>query len=499
MTPKYFLAFDFGAESGRAVLGTLENDKIYIEEIHRFPTGMLRIDDHLYWNIYRLYEEVLRSLSKCINDQHVQPESIAIDTWGVDFGLLSDDGTFLRLPYAYRDAQNAKGMKHYLENILSPEEIYKRTGISIQPFNSIFQLHAMNMNQDKAFKAATALLFVPDIMNYLLSGIKTTEFSFATTSQLFNPIQMDWDESLLSSVGIVKSTMNPIVPPSTIIGTLKPEIAYAVGSDSIKLIAVCSHDTASAIVAVPAENDDWAYISSGTWSLMGVELESAIINDLSYKYNFTNEGGAENSIIFLKNIMGLWLLQQCRNSWLKSNTVLNYDELISLSLMAPAFKSIIDPDFVGFYNPADMPSAIDEFCVKTSQEAPQNLGEYVRIIMESLALKYRLTLEQLREVTGKQINRIHIIGGGGQNKVLCKFTANATGLHVISGPSEGTATGNILLQAKAQGYIKNLAEIRTVVKNSFLFDEYYPDNTDEWEIAYKKFMKIVDKSKSIKI
>ncbi len=498
MTAKYFLAFDFGAESGRAVLGTLEDNKISLDEIHRFPTGMVKMDNHLYWNIYRFYEEILKSLSNCLNVHHVQPESIAVDTWGVDFGLIAEDNTLIRIPYAYRDAQSAAGMNDFLEHVMPSKEVYLRTGISIQPFNSLYHLHAMKKSGDRALSNAKCILFIPDIINFLLSGVISTEFSFATTSQLFNPVKMDWDEVLIESIGLRKSLFNKIVQPATVIGSLKQDITKSIGSDPVKVISVCSHDTASAIVAVPAEGEDWAYISSGTWSLMGVELEKPLINDLSYKYNFTNEGGADNRIIFLKNIMGLWLLQQCRNSWLKSNSSISYDELISFSQTAQAFKSFIDPDYMGFYNPLDMPSAIDEYCQMTHQQAPQNIGEYVRIILESLAFKYRLTLDQLRELTGKPINRIHIIGGGGQNKFLCQFTANATGLKVIAGPSEGTATGNILMQAKALGYLKNLPEIRQVVKSSFHFEEYYPEETNDWEIAYGKFQQILVKTNSDK-
>jgi len=497
MTTRYFLAFDFGAESGRAVLGSLENHSITLDEVHRFPTGMVKIDNHFYWNIYRFYEDVLKSISFCVNTHHVQPESLAFDTWGVDFGFMAEDRTLIRIPYAYRDPQTAEAMPDYFENVMPPREIYARTGISLQAFNSLFHLHALRRNRDRALHTANKLLFIPDIFNYLLSGVLATEFSFATTSQLFNPVTMTWDDALLSSVGLDKSFMNNIVKPATVIGELKPEIAESLGAESVKITAVCSHDTGSAIVAVPAEGDDWAYISSGTWSLMGVELNEAVINDLSFKYNFTNEGGAENKICFLKNIMGLWLLQQCRNSWVKHNTLINYEELISLASTAPQFKSFIDPDYMGFYNPLDMTVAIDEFCVKTLQDPPQNIGEYVRIVLEGLAFKYRLTLDQLKEVTGKPISRIHIIGGGAQNKFLCQFTANVTGLTVIAGPSEGTAAGNLLLQAKALGYLKDLTEIRQVVRNSFNFVEYQPQDTQKWEQAYSKFLAVSEKSKKL--
>jgi rhamnulokinase len=495
MEPKYFLAFDFGAESGRAVLGTLEEGKLILDEIHRFPTGMVKIDNHFYWNIYRFYEEILRALTYCTNSHHVHPESVAFDTWGVDFGFMADDNTLIRIPFAYRDPQTAEAMADFFLNVMPPREIYSITGISMQAFNSIFHLHALRRNRDRALHTASRLLFIPDIFNYLLCGELATEFSFATTSQLFNPVTRDWDDALLSSVGIDKTFMNRIVQPATVLGILKSDIAKQTDSDPIKVVAVCSHDTSSAIVAVPATGEEWAYISSGTWSLMGVELNYAVIDDLSFKHNFTNEGGAENKINFLKNIMGLWLLQQCRTSWLKLNTSINYDELIALSQLAPHFKSFIDPDYMGFYNPHDMPLAIDEFCTKTHQEPPQNIGEYVRLILEGLAFKYRMTLEQLKEVTGKSFNTIHIIGGGAQNKVLCQFTANATGLKVIAGPAEGTAAGNILMQAKALGYLGDLKEIREVVRNSFSFTEYFPMETSDWNNAYKKFIIISEKTR----
>jgi rhamnulokinase len=494
MKPNYFLAFDFGAESGRAVLGTLENHKIVLDEIHRFPTGMMKIDNHLYWNIYRFYEEIIKAINYCVNSQHIQPESIAFDTWGVDFGFMAEDRTLLRIPFAYRDPQSSEAMPDFFENVMAPKDIYSITGIAMQTFNSLYHLHAMRRNRDRALHTAHRLLFIPDIFNFLLSGKLATEFSFATTSQLYNPLKKDWDETLLSSLGLAKSFMNPIIQPATILGELKADIAKSTGAESVKIVTVCSHDTSSAIVAVPAENDDWAYISSGTWSLMGVELNEAIINELSFKYNFTNEGGAENTICYLKNIMGLWLLQQCRNSWLKSNNIINYEELISLSQLAKPFKSFMDPDYMGFFNPPDMTFAIDEYCAATHQEVPQNIGEYVLLILESLAFKYRMTLDQLREVTGKPINRIHIIGGGAQNAHLCQYTANATGLKVIAGPAEGTAAGNLLMQAKALGYLKDLKEIRKVVQNSFSFVEYHPSDTQIWNDAYKKFLLVCEKS-----
>ncbi len=493
MAVNHFLAFDLGAESGRAVAGMLEEKRLFLEEIHRFPTGMIQLDDHFYWNIYRFYEEMIHSVSICTNEDQIKPESIGIDTWGVDFGLLAADGTLCRIPYAYRDPQNGEAMQDFLGEKMARESVYILTGISMQPFNSLFQLYALKKKGDFALENAQKLLFLPDLLNYFLTGIKKSEFTFATTSQLYNPISKTWEKKLFDLLNVDVSVMSEIVQPGTVIGQMKPEVARQIGINPLPVVAVSSHDTASAIVAVPAEGEDWAFISSGTWSLMGVENRRPVINAGSAGYNFTNEGGAAGTYTFLKNITGLWILQQCRKSWSRSGRPISYGDLVEIGKTVPPFQTFIDTDHTGFFNPIDMPAAIDEYCQLTGQESPQSIGEYVRTILEGLAFKYRMVLDQLNEISGKTIRKLHVIGGGTQNKLLCQFTANATGLPVVAGPAEGTAAGNLLMQAHALGYLKSLTEIREVVRNSFEVDVYQPQNISEWEEAYQKFLKVTDR------
>lgn len=485
-----YLAFDFGAESSRAVCGYLENNKLSLREIYRFKTGMLSLDNHFYWNVYRFYEEMLRAMSICAQKEKLQPCSIAIDSWGVDFGFLAEDDSLIRIPYAYRDLQVTDAMPDF-HKIVPPETIYSLTGISMQPFNSLYHLHAMKLNNDPVLKMGRRLMFIPDLLNFLLSGEKKTEFSFATTSQLYNPFKGQWEEELLAKVGLDTSLMNDIIAPGDIIAPLKDDICSQTGIRQANLVSACSHDTGSAIVAVPATGDDWAYISSGTWSLMGLELNSPIVNEKALEYNFSNEGGAGGTFRFLKNIMGLWLLQQCQKRWSDSGKEYNYPQLIDEAARATPFKTFIDPDYEKFFNPPDMLSAIDNFCELTSQSKPSSPGEYVRAILESLALKYRHVMEQLIEVSGKQINTIHIIGGGTKNKLLCQFTADATGKKVITGPAEGTAAGNILMQMIAKGQAGSIEEIRSIVRNSFDFGLYTPGMSPKWENAYQKFLEIL--------
>jgi rhamnulokinase len=358
---------------------------------------MLELDGHFYWNVYRFYEEIINGINICKNKEQIKPESIGIDTWGVDFGLIGMDSTLLRIPYAYRDPQTTRAMEDFIVNIMPAKDIYDLTGIAIQPFNSLFQLHALKSGNDFAINHVSNLLFIPDLLNYFLTGRMVTEFSFATTSQLYNPMKGAWEEKLFRKLGLDVSIMNDIIKPAQNVGFLKKDIAKQAVVDPFPVTAVCSHDTGSAIVAVPAEGDDWAYISSGTWSLMGIENKSPIINKTSFNHNFTNEGGAEGTFRFLKNIMGLWLLQECRRSWSKTGTQVSYADLVDTAKMASPFKTYIDPDHEGFYNPSDMPAAIDNYCISTGQESPETVGEYVRTILEGLAFKYRLVLDQLRE------------------------------------------------------------------------------------------------------
>jgi rhamnulokinase len=483
-----FLAFDLGAESGRTVLGWLENRRLRIKELHRFLNGTTFIQGHLYWNIFHLFEEMKKGMKICGSAIEDRPESIGIDTWGVDFGLLARDGTILGLPYAYRDRRTEGIMEEFFKRV-SRERIYQLTGIQFMELNSLFQLFATKRDQPRLLDFASDLLFMPDIFNYLMTGVKKTEFTFATTSQLYNPLKKDWAEELFEVLGVSKSIMQEIVPPGTVIGNLDRTICQETGLRQIPVSAVASHDTGSAVAAVPAEGEDWAYISSGTWSLMGVETREPVINDRTLNLNFTNEGGVEGTFRLLKNITGLWLLQECRKAWAEKRDY-DYGELVEAARNAPPFRSIIHPDWEGFLNPPNMPGAIREFCLKTEQPVPDSPADFVRCILESLALKYGHVLDQLKKIYPNPVRRIHIIGGGAQNRLLCQFTANATGLPVTAGPSEATAVGNIMVQALSLNYIASHQEMREIIRESFELVRYEPEKDSGWESAYERFQNI---------
>jgi len=482
-----FLAFDLGAASGRAILGQLEPEGLNIQELHRFANEMLPVRGHLHWNIYRLFDEIQTGLAICA--QKTRIESLAIDTWGVDFGLLAQDGAFLGLPHAYRDAHTRGAMEEFFEKI-PREKIYSLTGTQFLPFNSLFQLQAMKRAKSSLLEAAHDILFMPDLFQYLLTGAKKTEFTFATTTQLYNPIKRDWEGELFAALGMSPSLMQDIVHPGTRVGNLDVRITRQCGWRDVPVIAVASHDTASAVAAVPAQGEDWAYISSGTWSLMGIETREPIIHDLALKLNFTNEGGVEGTFRFLKNIAGLWLLQKCCDVWSRGKHE-NYEKLMALAREAKPFRFTVDPDWEGFLNPAHMPEAIQQYCKKTGQTIPQSYGEFVRGICESLALKYRSVLDELRQISSCPIRKIHIIGGGAKNRLLCQFTANATVLPVYSGPVEATAIGNIMMQSMSCGWVSSLEQMREVVSNSFGIEPYEPAPTEEWKEAQERFYTIL--------
>jgi len=490
MSKTDFLAFDLGAESGRTILGTLNKGQLDIKELHRFSNRPVSMLGHLHWNIASMFEELKTGLRICAAEPGAEPVSYAIDTWGVDYGLLGSDGSFLGLPYAYRDPRTEGAIEGFFER-MPAARVYELTGIQFMPFNTLFQLFAMVRDRSPLKDAAADLLFMPDIFNYLLCGARRTEFSYATTSQLYNPVRKDWEDELFAALGISKSIMQQIVPSGTVIGELNADIAGETGLGRLKAIATASHDTASAVAAVPAEGEDWAYISSGTWSLMGIEIPEPVISEQARRCQFTNEGGAEGTIRFLKNIMGLWLLQQCRRAW-ASEREYSYEELAEMAGSGPAFKAVVDPDCLEFYNPPDMPEAIVNFCRRRNLPYPETHSEFVRCILESLALKYRLVLDMLREVQSQPINRIHIIGGGTRNKVLCQFAADATGVPVIAGPVEATAMGNIMVQAMALGHVDSLSGIRSVIRGSCKPEVYEPRDSDDWNEAYGKFKTIVE-------
>jgi rhamnulokinase len=484
MSQHAYIALDLGAESGRSILGTIRDGQLSVDELFRFPNHMKQFESHLRWDMDELFANIKEGL-RCASRSSVRPESVAVDTWGVDFGFLKSDGRLLEPPCAYRDLRTNGMMEKFFQRV-PRERVYELTGNQFMQLNSLYQLYAAVLEDPGLFERAARLLFMPDLFNYLLTGEMKSEFTVATTSQIFNPRTMDWDQELLSAVAIPRSVMQEIVQPGTRLGLLKRSVAEETGLKDLGVIAVASHDTGSAIAAVPAEGEDWAYISSGTWSLMGVEIDVPIITEDGLNANFTNEGGVEGTFRFLKNIMGLWLLQQCRKEWL-SSTQYSYDDLMRLANEAKPFRSLIDPDYSDFFNPSSMQESIRGYCRKTGQSAPENPAEFVRCILESLALKYRTTLEQLRLLTGRKIAKVHIIGGGSQNRLLCQYAANAMGVPVIAGPIEATAIGNILMQAHALGHVGSLDEIRSIVAQSLQPVRYEPKDQEVWNSEYVRF------------
>ncbi|MFH1194827.1 MAG: rhamnulokinase [bacterium] len=473
MSVSKFLAIDLGAESGRAILGVLENNKIHLEEIHRFPNKQIYILGHLHWDVLALFEEIKTGMRIAVQKGHGDIESIGVDTWGVDFGFAGKNNELLGFPYCYRDSRTNNMMEKLFQTI-PREEIYSVTGIQFWQFNSIFQLARYADDDSDMLRVADILLFMPDIINFLLTGVKKTEYTIASTSQLLNAYSKNWDLSLLEKLKLPINIMPEIVPPGTVIGKLLPEIAKEVGLKEIEVIAPGCHDTASAVAAVPIQGINSAFVSSGTWSIIGIESATPIINEASLKNNFTNEGGVGNKIRFMSNMMGMWLLQQTRKSWLKQNVNISYEEMTKLASDAKPFKCIIDTDDNSFYNPPDMQEAIREYCIKNNQPIPGSKGEYVRCILENLAIKYKTMIEKINSMSGKKIDTLHIVGGGSQNELLNQFAADACGIPVVAGPVEATALGNIIVQAIAKNKIASLDDGRRIVAESFQVKTYQP-------------------------
>lgn len=485
-----FLAFDFGASSGRAMLATFDGEKIKLEEKHRFSNDPVSVNGDLHWDVLRLFYEIKQGILKCANSGDRDIDCIGIDTWGVDYGLLDKNGKLLGNPYHYRDTRT-DGMYDEAFKVVSKEEIYKNTGIAFNWFNTLFQLLSAKLSNDVTLKNADKLLFMPDLFNYFLTGEAKCEYTIASTSQMFDSETHTWSKNMLEKLGIPTNLFADMVYPGDKVGVLKAELAEELGVEQIPVVAVASHDTGSAVASVPVdEGEDFVYISSGTWSLMGVELDKPMVTEDALKYNFTNEGGVNKTIRFLKNIMGLWLIQESRRQWDREGTLLSFDELEKQAKEATPFASLIDPDYHKFQTPGNMPKRIREYCEKTGQKVPETKGEIVRCIAESLAFKYRQVVEGMEDVTGKKYDVINIVGGGIKDKMICSFTANATGRKVSTGPVEATSIGNVIVQGMAMGAIKDLAEGRKIVKNSFPIDVYEPQDVDKWNEAYEKWQKI---------
>ena len=486
---KYFFAVDLGATSGRTIIGSICEGQFHLEEVTRFPNNLIEQGGHFYWDIYALYFEIIRGLKE-VAQRGLEITSIGIDTWGVDFVMIGDDGAILRNPRAYRDPISFEAMDDYLKHVISRKEVYEITGIQFMNFNSIFQLYAMKQEGNSALKHAQKILFVPDALSWMLTGNEVCEYTIASTSQLLDPRTKLLDERLLASLGLTRSVFGKMFNPGTPIGVLTDEVQKMTGLGPIPVIAVAGHDTGSAVAAVPAKDEKFAYLSSGTWSLMGIETKDAIINDLSYQRNFTNEGGIEGTTRFLKNICGMWLYERCRKEWPEEVRQLSHPELQGSAMQVEAFRSIINPDDAQFANPDSMIEAIQQFCRRTNQPIPETPAEICRCIFDSLALRYKQVFQWMQEFAPFKLEVLHIIGGGSLNKYLNQFTANATGATVLAGPQEGTAIGNIMLQAKAAHLVNDIWEMRQIIANSLELVKYEPADKAIWDQAFDKYLKI---------
>lgn len=480
------LAFDLGAESGRAMIGHFDGHTLELEEIHRFSNGPVRVDTNLYWDVLRLWNDIKQGLSKAADLYRGSLISMGLDTWGVDFGLLASDDSLLGNPYHYRDLRT-NGMLELAFSKVPRSEIYQKTGIQFMQLNSLYQLLSMASSGSPILKAAETFLNMPDLFNFWLTGRKASEFTIATTSQCYDPTARDWAYDLLESLDIPTKIFGPIIQPGTILDVIRYSLAEETGSEQIAVVAPACHDTGSAVAAVPADNRDFIYLSSGTWSLMGMEVDKPIITPQSLDFNITNEGGVNGTFRLLKNIMGMWLLQECKRTWGRQGRQYSYDELTRMAEMSPAFRSLISPADDRFLAPGDMPGRIQSYCQETGQEIPQSEGAIVRTIFESLALEYRWVADRLEELTNKRMDTIHIIGGGSKNRLLNQFTADATSRRVVAGPVEATATGNLLVQALALGHLESIEECRGVVKRSFSVETYEPVDSKPWDAVYGRY------------
>jgi rhamnulokinase len=476
------LAFDLGAESGRAVLGALEGDHLTLSEVSRFANGILTLRGRKHWNVFRLFEEMKRALGRCAA---APPASVGVDTWGVDFALLGPDGAVLGLPFAYRDPHTAGAMASFCAR-LPAERLYELTGIQLLPINTLFQLEAMRRDRSPLLAAASDLLLMPDLFHYLLGGVKRSEATIASTTQMLSPRTRSWEPEVLAALGLPARLLPEIVAPGSVIGRLDEALCAETGCPPVPLVAVATHDTASAVAAVPASGTRWAFLSCGTWSLLGVESPRPIMTPAARAANFTNEGGVGGTFRVLKNIMGLWLLQESRRAW---GTDVSYAEITAQAAAAPPLRSLVDPDHPDFLAPPDMPTAVRRRCALTGQPAPDTLGALARCILESLALKVRVVLGQLRGLD-REVDCLHLVGGGAQNALLCQLVADATGLPVRAGPVEATAIGNLLVQAQALGRLSSPEELRAVVARSFPTTDYAPHGAPAWEQAAARFTEV---------
>ena len=495
MTTKNFLAFDLGAESGRALLGQFDGQTLALSEIHRFPNTPARLPSGMHWDVLRLWNEIKQGITLADQKTQGQLASIGLDTWGVDFGLLDRNGVLLGNPYQYRDSRT-DGMIEEACRRVPRAEIYAQTGIQFIFFNTLYQLLSMVVAQSPALEIAQTFLTMPDLLNYWLSGRKVCEFSNATTTQCYDPRQKNWAWPLLQQMGIPTHIFPEVVQPGTVLGKLLPSVRNDMGvQSSPAIITPACHDTGSAVAAVPASNNTFAWISSGTWSIVGAEVNAPVITDQSLAYNLTNEGGVNGTVRLCANVAGLWLVQECRRAWARQGEEHSYAELAQMAVNAPPLRALIDPDHGSFAKPnedgGDMPERIRAFCKATNQPEPTSKGEIIRCALESLALKYRRVIEKVEHVLGHPLDPIHMVGGGTQNQLQCQLTADATGRPVIAGPVEATTIGNLIMQMVALGDLSSLSEGRALIRRSFDLKTYEPaTNRAQWDEAYTRLLKM---------
>ncbi len=479
-----FAAVDLGATSGRVILAAIDGDEITLEEISRFPDPIIEMQGHFYWDLPAIYKSVIEGLG-AIAARGVAIESVGIDTWGVDFAMFGRDGALLRLPYCYRDPHTDGAPEKFFER-MPCKTLYEKTGIQIMNFNSVFQFDSLRRNGCSALEAADKILFIPDALAYMLTGNAVTEYTIASTAQMIDPRTKQWDPDILNELGLSPEKFGRMTMSGDMIGTLTAEAQRLTGLGAVPVVAVASHDTGSAVAAVPAEDDNFAYLSSGTWSLMGIESKEPIIDERSFAMNFTNEGGVEGTVRVLKNICGMWLLERCRAEWPETN----YSEIAMAAELSEPFRSVINPDAPCFANPSSMTEAIADYCRRTGQPVPESVGQYARCIFESLALRYRQVIEMLKTLSPHPIEKLYVIGGGARNEMLNRFTADATGITVETGSSESTALGNVMMQAKHAGVAGSVAEMRGMIRASLADSRRYePTDGERWQAAYEMYLR----------
>jgi len=474
-----YLALDLGAGSGRAIVGIIKNGRLTLDEVYRFNNTPVKLGNTLYWNFLSLFTNIKEGIYQAVKKGY-NLNGMAVDTWGVDFGLIDKSGKLLSNPVCYRDNRTV-GMSGKASEYISPKELYSITGIQQMEINSVFQLLHLKESKDTTLSLSEKLLFTPDLINYFLTGVACNEYTIASTSQLLNAQTKQWDRSIFDKLGIPYDIMGNIVHPCSLIGYLQKEIADESGAGRMKVFAIGSHDTASAIAAIPAEGDDWAFLSSGTWSLLGSLTDEPILSEEALTNDFTNEGGVDSKLLFMRNITGLWLLQRLISEWEKEDgTASSYTYLLTECTKSEPFVSIVNSDDPAFTHPVSMKKAIQDYCRKTGQKIPEKKGEFVRCVLESLATKYFFVMKKLQASSKRNIKKLYIVGGGSQNDLLNQYIANALNIEVITGLTESTAIGSIIQQAIADGHIANMPEGHRIIKNSFNFKSYFPQNTEKW-------------------